>query len=1365
MSLTRICLLPSLLCCAVFWTVSLSDSRADEVFVPPALEEWREWVLQDHTYRQCPLLNNSNAAGPGDFVCAWPGQLEIDVDAERGRFTQSWTVYAEETWLPLPGDGAYWPDSVTADGRSIQVTDRNGTPSVRLGPGNHRFSGQFEWDQRPRELRIPPQSGLIALQVDGRAIENPHRRDGRLFLGEARGTGRVVDAVTTEVYRLLIDDVPTRLTTRIRIQVSGSVREETFAPALPDGLTPLALASQLPARLEADGRLRVQLRPGAWEIALTARADRVLDTLTLPQAEQNLPEVEIWSYRDEPALRVTAPGGLDPVDPRSTDVPDDWRDYPAFRITPGDTLEIVERSRGMAAGDNRLSLDRRLWLNFDGDGFVATDAVSGKMRTGWRLDMPSPYRLLSASERGQELLVTRGVSGESTGVELREADVKLQSLASKSGRGEMPVTGWDTRFASVATTLFLPPGHKLLAAPGVDNAGASWLGRWQLLDLFLLLIITVASWRLFGRTAGLVVLLALGLSFHEPEAPVWSWLNLLAAIALMRVAPAGRLRQTVRTYLALSALTLVLMLVPFLATQLRIAIYPQLEPQTLPVVPLARTLPVAEMQAPASMPAKAARDLAAGVVSSDESAIQEVMVTGQKARQPLARYAPDAILQAGAGMPDWQWNAYALRWAGPVDADQTMRLLILPRWAVTLLRFVEVALLLSFTAILAAEIFRRRWRLPGGLAIGSRSAGILLAGLFLGAGLTQAPDVHAEIPDPDLLHELETRLTAPPDCVPRCAEIADARIDVSANNISMRLGIHALEAVAIPLPGNERGWRPQLVALEGASKVEVLRRGPGILWLHVPAGRHVVNLGGRTGDADSLEIAFPSPPRVVRVSSEGWLVDGVRDRRLTSGALELTRQRQERDTPVAARWESSRFPAFASVRREFGLGLVDWELTTVVERVAPAQGVLTMELPLVEGELVTSDNVTVEAGRVLVSMPAGARQFVWRSTLPPGGELTLSAEDGAPWREIWSFGISNTWRVEFDGVPESDPDYTFATRRMPVFYPRGGESLTMTASRPEAVPGATLAFDSVDLDVEQGVRSSTMTLELDYRSTRGAQHVLRLPEDAAVTEVRIDGSVEPIRAEQGVLTMPVVPGEHRVSVRWQSDRPVGMAMSTPVVDLGAPASNIELGVSLPGNRWLLATSGPRIGPAVLYWSELALLIVFAVVLGRIDWTPLGTRHWLLLGIGFSTFNWPVLGMVIGWLLICGARERWRTNLDRARYNLVQIGIATATVVSLLAIVVSLPAGLLGRPDMHVRGFGSGDRQLSWLADASESVLPVATAWSLPMWTYKTLILAWALWFSFALLRWLPWVWQGFAREGLWRSKSTEAVAGAGDERP
>jgi hypothetical protein len=32
------------------------------------------------------------------------------------------------------------------------------------------------------------------------------------------------------------------------------------------------------------------------------------------------------------------------------------------------------------------------------------------------------------------------------------------------------------------------------------------------------------------------------------------------------------------------------------------------------------------------------------------------------------------------------------------------------------------------------------------------------------------------------------------------------------------------------------------------------------------------------------------------------------------------------------------------------------------------------------------------------------------------------------------------------------------------------------------------------------------------------------------------------------------------------------------------------------------------------------------------------------------------------------------------------------------------------------------------------------------------MLLWALWLSFALLRWLPWAWRQYASEGVWRGR-------------
>jgi hypothetical protein len=78
--------------------------------------------------------------------------------------------------------------------------------------------------------------------------------------------------------------------------------------------------------------------------------------------------------------------------------------------------------------------------------------------------------------------------------------------------------------------------------------------------------------------------------------------------------------------------------------------------------------------------------------------------------------------------------------------------------------------------------------------------------------------------------------------------------------------------------------------------------------------------------------------------------------------------------------------------------------------------------------------------------------------------------------------------------------------------------------------------------------------------------------------------------------------------------------------------------------------------------------------------------------------------------------------------------------------------------MHIVGNDSRGNSLQWFADRSESLLPRAMVISLPMWVYKSLILAWALWLSFALLRWLPWVWSCFASQGLWRSRGGSTAA-------
>ena len=326
------------------------------------------------------------------------------------------------------------------------------------------------------------------------------------------------------------------------MNVAGDAREELLARVLPDGFIPLSLSGPLRARLERDGTLRVQVRPGSHIVTLSARATGVADTLMRPDAGTGKwAREEIWSFAPNDLLRVAAAEGADGIDPAQANVPADWLAFPAFRIDKDSKLSIVERSRGIAnADDNRLSLSRELWLDFDHAGFTAVDGISGTLRRDWRLNMQGPFALASARQASDQLLVTEGDAGAS-GVELRQPRVLLTTIARKTAGSAMPATGWDQRFDRVVGKLHLPPGHRLIAALGVDEAPESWWEQWALWNVFGVALVVAFVYWAAGRVPAAIAALALLLTYQEAPEHLWLWGNLLAALALARALTEGKL--------------------------------------------------------------------------------------------------------------------------------------------------------------------------------------------------------------------------------------------------------------------------------------------------------------------------------------------------------------------------------------------------------------------------------------------------------------------------------------------------------------------------------------------------------------------------------------------------------------------------------------------------------------------------------------------------------------------------------------------------------------------------------------------------------------------------------------------------------
>lgn len=1289
--------------------------------VPAPLQPWIDWVLHGQEAATCtPLLGDAERR-----ECAWPSQLTLALDDNGGTFAQEWEV-ERARWVPLPGAQQPWPQEVMVDGGGAVVVPRDGVPHVHLDAGRHRVTGRFLWDALPEMVPVPAATGLVTLTVRGEAVAFPERGgNGRLWLQRRAAPSAGEDRLELIVHRLLDDAVPLQLDTRIELEVSGAAREVLLGPALPEGFVPVALHAPLPARIEADGRLRLQVRPGEWSVQIAALRNAATSAVSAPTPTDAWAAQEIWVFSAHPELRLVTVEGADAVDPQQTNLPPEWRRFPAYLLAPGATLRLVERRRGDVDGTpDQLALQRRLWLDFDGGGYTVQDRITGTLSRSWRLDMAPPVVPGRVAVNGRDQFVTRLAPDGPAGVELRDPALQLEADSRiEDARGTLPAVGWLHDFQSLSAELYLPPGWRLLHARGVDLAQPTWVGTWTLLDLFLVLITALATARLFGWLWGLVALLAIGLSYTEPAAPHGIWLAVLALEALVRLVPEGTARRALRLGCGLALVALVVLVVPFLVAQVQAALYPVLE------LPHQR-LEAGEdaVGAPASAP------------PSDE--LRDYKASREDSAAAPPRYFeygavdPQAMVQTGPGLPDWTWRAAVLRWSGPVDQEQRLRLYLLPPAFTAALAVLRVLLL----ALLVA-------RLTGLRAAALRGGGAPVAAVVT-LLLALPPPARAELPSEALLAELRARLLAPADCQPWCASLPHMRLTVTPQALRAVVRVEVAASTAVPLPGQAQHWLPRAVLVDGQPATGLLQGADGALWLRLPPGTHEVLVEGPLPARDTVQVPLRLAPRRLETEVDGWTLAGAHADGTSDASLQLSRL-----APLASAGieplEAGQLPPFAQVERRIRLGLT-WEAETRVVRLSPADGALVAAVPLLPGEAVTTPGVRVVDGAAQVHLAPPAAELRWRSTLDARSPLMLRAAEGVLWSEEWQLDASPLWHVEADGIPPVSRAES-AAPALRVWRPWPGESVTLTIARPAGVPGQTLTIDASTLHVEPGLRATDATLDLVLRSSRGTQHTVGLPESAELVSASIDGSVLPLGQEGRAVVLPIDPGRHAVRLAWREPHGITSRLRTAPVDLGAPSVNTRLQVTMPASRWILFAGGPRVGPAVLFWSLLPVLALIAFALGRIRLTPLRAPHWFLLGIGLTQVPIGAAVIVAGWLLALGWRRERGSALDPGAFDLVQLLLVGWTLTAIGILFFAIQQGLLGQPDMQIAGNGSSAAVLRWYQDRSAAVLPRAWILSVPLLVYRLLMLAWALWIAQALLRWLRWGWDAFGTGGYWRS--------------
>ncbi len=1353
--------------CLCLFTAALESGAApfDPDKVPGELADWVPWVLHEVPDRVCPLVD-------GAAVCLWPGRLALVLDETGGRFTQQ--VYADrEIPLSLPGDRIHWPESVRIDGREAIVFERDGRPSVTVSPGSHQLTGLFAWGELPEGIQIPPATALVSVTVREELIPFPRRdQAGLLWLtGELRS--RESDTLTLSVMRKVVDAIPVTVETRIVLRASGKAREVRLENVLLEKTVPLSVIADIPARLDADGNLDMQVRAGTHTLTIVARTLGSPSSLAPLPRKPPWPDREVWVWQADETLRQVTLSGAPGIDPSRTDLPAEWQSLPAYFMQPGDKLTLVTKRRGEPEPPpDQIEVDRAIWMDLDGAGFTIRDNVSGTLNRSWRLDLEPPGKLGHVAVNGVDQLITTG-PGNGHGVELRKGALAMRAdwRIEHGPSAPLAAAGWTENISTLGATLNLPPGWTLLTASGVDEVRGTWWDKWNLFSFFFVLIVSMAIGRLTRWPYGIVALLVLVLSHHEPDAPFAVWVSLLISLALLKVLHRGKLLLADKLIWWGSVLWLAAVLVPFSVTEVRTGLFPQVREggDTSTAVSHDLTVPETmedkklEVLQDAPTAEKRTREVSRSLMSVTQALEGDSAYNNEPAWLRKAQQQdPKATVQTGPGLPSWQWSSRRLQWSGPVSKGHTLKLYLLSPKVNLFLSVLRVLLLALVAVRLVLEGLRAGRRPedapreksappPAGVAVLLLAGAVAIpAGAHADEGevppgaMDKTTTLPGPLPDRAILDELRARLTAPADCRPECVSTSVLSLDITDDILTLDAEVHAEAPSSWSIPGPAQNWIPANATINGIETRAIVMGEDGFLRVRLDRGVNRVRVRGPLPPTGVLTLELQHLPKRAVASLSGWIAAGIREDGQAESSIQLNRQVQ--NTADAKAFEEGAYPPWLEVTRTLDLG-VQWLVHTTVRRVSPIGSPVMVTVPLLAGESVTQSGLTVENGAAVISMGRNDADISWSSTLDERKTIAMKAPSKIPWSEVWVVRCSAVWSCGLEGPApirrQSEGVYA------PTFRPWPGEKLTVTTAKPAGVDGQSVTIDSAEVSYSPGKRLVKATLSLTIRTSRGGEQIVTLPGGADVQTLSVDGKNQPFRKKGNRLAVTLRPGKQVIQMQWQQEGGIRSLYRTPEIALAGQSANVTTKVVLPRDRWLLAVGGPSWGPAVLFWGFLLTILLAGLILGRVRLSPLKSRQWMLLALGLTQIPVAAALVIVTWFLVMA----WRAEHPLPHvfwHNSRQILLGAWTLAALGCLVAAVYSGLAVQPDMQVAGNGSTDTHLNWYTDHVTGVLPSPWILSVPLLVWKVIMLLWALWLASAIVKWAPWTWRAFTADTIWR---------------
>lgn len=1369
------------LCAFFFVNIVHADPK-----IPPQLESWVPWILDGHPERLCAV--------DGDIaLCAWPGNLSISLSERGGDFVYR-VVVDNRSEIALPGDRDIFPQSVSGAQGGLEKQFPvmfNGThPYVVLNPGQYLLKGRFSWEAMPESLRIPDDVALVQIKKGETRLPTARvLRQGEILLNDGDDAGQ--NYTDLQIFRRFVDGNPLRLTTLIHLRVSGKASEITLGKVLPEESTPYSITSSLTARLLPDNSLQVVTRPGEYDITVEALYPNLPKTFTLSQPKNNIwPKHELWSWKGSEQFRSVILGGVEPASTEGTRMPPEWQDGTIYHFKGDQSATFEETRRGVIPDlPSRLNLSRNMWLTQDGSRVVSQDMLSGALGDDVRMNVSSETALHRVESQGRAQLITKDPKSGASGVEVRDQNFSIQAETSQPFiRKTLTASGWEKNVESLGVTLHVPNGWEVLHVKGPDVVSATWVSKWNLLDVFLIALVTIIAWKFGALFLGGIALLTLLVTYQEPGSAQYIWFHLFAGIALIRFVTHDKLRKLGKIYFVLTLCVLIVYIAAFSFDHIHHFIFPTLNRPRISLglfegvlkmvesgwswplvillgwitfealvskrilhrlggvvlllifvsfsVNIASQSPRTSRSDNVRMPA-APEVMKKMAVQEDYMSLSDAEVS--KMEQKVPHYGSYEILdtepgrapQTGIGLPAWTGNMIVLSWTSPVSKDETFSIVTLNPFMSALFALLKTVLLILFGTWFV-KFLRKEVML----------ASLILISFCLSPSISFADD----FPSKEILSELEARLFKD-DCRENCVTWNELSVSVKGNAIELKGTVSSRGTTALTLPGPVKEFVPEKVILNNEETAALRRDEDGFLRIRLSEGAHSFAMLGTLDTNAALGLQFPMQPMHVSVEANGWTVNGVSDTGSIDSMIQLIPEKK--DTVR----EDRELPNWYAVTRIFDLG-VRWTIQTKVTRIGDLGRGALVRVPLVEGESVTSQDTTVRNKIAEIAFNPTESEKVYESTFEERSSFQLKASTAENRvTESWQVRCSSVWRCSVEGIPAVSRNVGGKTGWKWEPYPN--ESVKLSVIRPDAIQGGNLAFTKIRHVVIPGNRITRGELYIDTRATESRNEKITLPDGSTLTEVTIRNTAVPIKQEGTALSIPFPLGEGQTVVRYELTTPLRMFFKAPHIEVPGALANVETVIRIPQDRWLWWVGGSGQGPRVLFWSHIIGILLLSVVLARYSGTPLSGAQWFLLSFTISVLPMEALAIPILFLILLRVRKDNKIANPKL-FNFFQVALGLLAILSISVLLNAIRLGLLFQPGVEV--IGGYSEQLSWYVDYTAQHLLEPFVISASLFTWRAVMLAWSLWLVFAVIRWARWGFECFSTGGVWKAK--EELAGS-----